>query len=178
MAPDAQRAAWYFLTDRTHHVWADAIATHAEFVLGDDAPEPAPLHRGVVRILGFLGTSRGRQLERYEPVAPGADVFALLGDTADAIRDARHRDPEQLWRAGVFGGAPPQTADLFDAVAPDVICLSRVEASKGAVVMMGAAQLTFLQQGDNNSIVLTLPQSVVLGVTQIGNGLSANISSK
>ncbi len=47
-----------------------------------------------------------------------------------------------------------------------------------AIVMMGGSQLTFLQQGDNNSIVLSLPATIVMGITQVGDGLSANISSK
>jgi len=47
-----------------------------------------------------------------------------------------------------------------------------------AIVMMGGSNLSFLQQGDNNSIVLTLPATIVMGITQVGNGLSANISSK
>lgn len=47
-----------------------------------------------------------------------------------------------------------------------------------AIVMMGGSNLSFLQQGDNNSIVLTMPASISLGITQIGSGLTANISSK
>ncbi len=47
-----------------------------------------------------------------------------------------------------------------------------------AVVMMGGSNLSFVQQGDSNSIVLTLPASISMGITQIGNNLSANISSK
>jgi len=47
-----------------------------------------------------------------------------------------------------------------------------------AIVMMGGSQLSFLQQGDRNSIVVTLPAGVGIGITQVGNDLSANISSK
>jgi minor curlin subunit len=47
-----------------------------------------------------------------------------------------------------------------------------------AIVMMGGSHLTFLQQGDKNSIVLTLPANIAMGITQIGSGLSANVSSK
>jgi hypothetical protein len=59
--------------------------------------------------------------------------------------------------------------------------LSGIQEGNGnvaAVVMMGGSQLSFLQQGDNNSIVATLPATIAMGITQIGSGLSANISSK
>ena len=50
---DAQRDAWFYLTNWTQNVWLDTITTHAEFVLGA-APVPDPLHHGAVRILGFM----------------------------------------------------------------------------------------------------------------------------
>lgn len=138
---DAQRAAWYYLTDWAQNIWADTVTTHSEFVLGE-APVPDPLHRGVVRILGVIGLASGRggrQPKRYEPFVQGTDILALLDRCVRSTRIANHHDMEQLWRTGVFGvlGAP-QAAALFDTVELDVIGLSRADASKGAVVMMGA----------------------------------------
>ena len=136
---DAQRDRWYYLTDWTQNVWADTITTHAEFVLGA-APVPDPLHHGAVRILGFMHTTKRDHLpKQYTPIVQGTDLFALLAAAVGkktTLRDARYHDLQQLWRTGVFGA--PQAAEPFDKVALDVIGLSRVDASKGAVVMMGA----------------------------------------
>jgi hypothetical protein len=50
--------------------------------------------------------------------------------------------------------------------------------NKVAVVLMGGSSLTFFQQGNDNTIVMDVPATVTMSITQIGNGASATISSQ
>jgi hypothetical protein len=96
----------------------------------------------------FLRATQGHVPKQYTPIVQGTDLFALLAAAVGnktTIRDALYHDLEQLWRTGVFGA--PQAAETFEKVALDVIGLSRADASKCAVVMMGADALAGVIHG-------------------------------
>jgi len=107
-----------------------------------------------------------------------------LGDNNSAlVEQYGDMNSVRLWQQG-YG----HTATLNQIGAANKIAAAQYESGSmlsgtqegygnvAALVMMGESKLSFQQQGDYNSIVATVPATVAMTITQIGNRMSTNIA--
>lgn len=195
------------LVDRTPLRWvrhALAVAALAYAGLaGAEVASQADLSMltdfGVDEITDAVGGARGGDLAGISQSGDGnrasisqsggsdniAQVWQVGNDNFASVSQEGDSNVVRLWQSGdghsamlVQSGSGNQIAAV--QYGSDSVLSGTQEGSgnRAAVVLMGGASLTFLQQGDDNTIVMNVPANITMSITQIGNGASASISSQ
>jgi len=136
-------------------------------------------------ILQSAGSSSNVAYIEQTVISNSAQIWQYGAKSVASIHQDGEMNVARLWQEG-----ESHTAALSQVGSDNHIAAVQYESGSmlsgsqvgsgnvAAVVMMGGSQLTFLQQGDNNSLFATLPSKVIVDVSQIGSGMSATLSGK
>jgi len=114
-----------------------------------------------------------------------AQIWQMGDDNIANVSQAGDSNTVRLWQGG-----SSNIANLVQIGSNNQIAAVQYESNSvldgrqegvgnmAAFVLREGSNLTFLQRGDNNTIVMTVPGGSINSIEQIGNNVSASISSR